>query len=197
MSKTHIARLKITLDHVEPIVMRRVALPLSIKLDRLHTLVQVAMGWSGGHLWAFVVRGIEWGPRELGGGFSDGPLDASKARLGDVLEDVGAKTLKYIYDFGDGWQHTIKVERMFAGVPGLSLPFLLEATGRCPPEDIGGPAAYMELLAAVADRQHPRYSEAVEQLGADFSSTAVRVRNLERAVDELAERWGSRKRGTR
>lgn len=50
MSKTHIARLKITLDHVEPVVMRRVVVPLSIRLDRLHALVQVAMGWSGGHL---------------------------------------------------------------------------------------------------------------------------------------------------
>jgi hypothetical protein len=27
----------------------------------------------------------------------------------------------------------------FAGVPGLEVPFLLEAKGRCPPEDIGGP----------------------------------------------------------
>jgi hypothetical protein len=34
-----------------------------------------------------------------------------KARLGDVLEDIGTKTLRYLYDFGDGWEHTIKVER--------------------------------------------------------------------------------------
>ena len=124
------------------------------------------MGWSGGYLWAFVARSIEWGPREPGSEVRAGKLDAGNARLGDVLEDVGAKTIKYVYDFGDGWQHTIKVARLFAGVPGLSVPFLLEATGHCPPEDIGGPAAYMELLAAVADRHHRRHSEAVEHLGA-------------------------------
>lgn len=167
MANTQIARLKITLDRVEPTVMRRVVVPLSIRLDRLHTLLQVAMGWSGSHLWAILARDIEWGPRATDGNIRDEPLDASKARLGDVLADVGTKTLKYVYDLGDGWQHTIKVERLFAGVLGLELPFLLEAIGRCPPEDVGGPSAYMELLAANVDPQHPRHAEAKELLGAD------------------------------
>jgi hypothetical protein len=30
-------------------------------------------------------------------------LDARKARLGDVLEDIGTKTIVYLYDFRDGW----------------------------------------------------------------------------------------------
>ena len=42
----------------------------------------------------------------------DGPLDASKARLADVLHDVGAKSLNYLYDFGDGWEHTARIERV-------------------------------------------------------------------------------------
>jgi hypothetical protein len=29
-----------------------------------------------------------------------------------AAEDAGTKTLKYLYDFGDGWKHTIKVERL-------------------------------------------------------------------------------------
>jgi hypothetical protein len=28
-------------------------------------------------------------------------LDARKARLDDVLEDIGTKTLRYVYDFGE------------------------------------------------------------------------------------------------
>jgi len=69
----------------------------------------------------------------------DGPLDASKARLIDVLEDVGTKTLRYLYDFGDGWEHTIKIERITDASPGIAYPRLLEAVGRCSPEDSGGP----------------------------------------------------------
>ena len=50
----------------------------------------------------------------------DGPLNARKARLTDVLEDIGTKTLKYLYDFGDGWEHTIKVERLIDRAPGVT-----------------------------------------------------------------------------
>ena len=58
-----------------------------------------------------------------------------------MLEDAGTKTLRYLYDFGDGWEHTIKIERMTEPEPGVAYPRLIEAAGRCPPEDVGGPGA--------------------------------------------------------
>ena len=60
-------------------------------------------------------------------------------------KDVGVKTLHYLYDFGDGWQHTIRIERLIDSEPGVNCA---EATGRCPPEDVGGPWSYAELRAA-------------------------------------------------
>jgi hypothetical protein len=60
-----------------------------------------------------------------------------KSRLGDVREDVGAKTLKYLYDLGDGWKHTIKIERLIDPAAGLLYPRLIEAKSHCPPEDVG------------------------------------------------------------
>jgi hypothetical protein len=52
---------------------------------------------------------------------------------------------------GDGWEHTIKVERIENVVPGLTSPFLVDAVGRCPPQDVGGPSGYEELLEIVSD----------------------------------------------
>ena len=50
-------------------------------------------------------------------------LDARKARLDDILEDIGTKKLVYLYDFGDGWEHTITIERITDPEPGgLSAP---------------------------------------------------------------------------
>ena len=92
-------------------------------------------------------------------GWPDGPLDARKARLADVVEDVGTRTLRYIYDFGDGWEHTIKIERLGDPEPGVAYPRLIEARGRCPPEDVGGPWGYGELLEAIADPKHERHAE--------------------------------------
>jgi hypothetical protein len=43
-------RLKVTLDRVEPEVMRRFDVPLTIRLDRLHLTLQAAFGWTNTHL---------------------------------------------------------------------------------------------------------------------------------------------------
>lgn len=184
MGAKSIVRLKITLDRVEPAVMRRITVRFGVRLGHLHRIIQAAMGWSGGHLWEFRAGGTGWGPRDVYE-FGDGPHDASKATLLGVLEDVGGKTIRYIYDFGDDWQHTIKLERTFADVPGLAQPFLLEATGRCPPEDIGGPQGYREMLDALADTKHARHDEFVERYGG-FDPAVIDLKGLEAAVDALA-----------
>ncbi|MGZ9106385.1 MAG: IS1096 element passenger TnpR family protein, partial [Rhodoplanes sp.] len=60
------------------------------------------------------------------------PLSEGYSELAEVIEDVGTKTLRYIYDFGDGWEHTIKIERLGDPEPGVTYPRLIEASGRCP-----------------------------------------------------------------
>ena len=36
-------------------------------------------------------------------------------------------TPKHLYDFGDGWEHTIKTERLVDSKPGLLYPSLIES----------------------------------------------------------------------
>ena len=43
--------LKITLDDVIPPVLRRIEVPLTIRLDRLHLVLQAAIGWTNSHLY--------------------------------------------------------------------------------------------------------------------------------------------------
>ena len=145
MSAATIARLKITLDDVKPVVLRRVEVPFDIRLDRLHLILQAAIGWTNSHLYEIRARDVGWSTPYPDQDWAGDFLDARKARLGDVLEDVGTKTLKYLYDFGDGWEHTIKIERLIDPEPGILYPRLIEAKGRCPPEDIGGPWGYARV----------------------------------------------------
>ena len=56
MSAFAIARLKITLDDVEPTVLRRIEVPLAIRLRRLHLTIQAAMGWTNSHLYELRAR---------------------------------------------------------------------------------------------------------------------------------------------
>lgn len=187
-----IARLRVKLNHVEPVVLRRIEVPLKIRLDRLHLVLQAAMGWSDSHLYEIRARDVGWGVPDPDYDFGDGPLDARKARLVDVLEDVGARTFTYLYDFGDGWDHSVRMERLFDAVPGIAYPRLLEAVGRCPPEDVGGPWGYRDLLEAIADPNHEEHSEKLEWVGDHFDPTDVRFDNLALAVNSLARTWTRR-----
>jgi pRiA4b ORF-3-like protein len=124
MTADAIARLKITLNDVIPPVLRRIELPLTIRLDRLHLVLQAAIGWTNSHLYELRAGDVGWGIPDSSWG--DGPLDARKARLSDVLQAVGTKTLRSLYDFGDGWDHTIKIEHIDRAVPGTVYPRLIE-----------------------------------------------------------------------
>jgi hypothetical protein len=187
MTAKSIARLKIALDDVKPLVLRRVEAPLAIRLDRLHLALQAAMGWTNSHLYEIRAGDVRWG--EPDPDWSDGPLDARKARLSDVLEDVGAKTLRYLYDFGDGWEHTIKIERVFDAEPGVQYPRLIEAVGRCPPEDCGGPWGYSNFLEAIGDSKHKRHVELIDWAGGAFDPDAVEAEALAEQLATLAKQW--------
>jgi len=182
-----IARLKVTLKDVKPAVVRRIEVPLTIRLDRLHLVLQAAVGWTNSHLYEIRARDVGWGVPDPDWG--DGPLDARKMRLLGVLEDTGAKTLNYLYDFGDGWEHTIKVERITDPMPGLTYPLLIDATGRCPPEDVGGPWGYAEFLEAIANPKHENHADMVQWVGELFDPNTIAFDEHAKAVEALAKAW--------
>lgn len=195
MTTTSIARLKVVLDDVEPPVMRRIEVPLTLRLDRLHTVLQVAIGWTDSHLYEFRIKGIGFGVPDPDYGYGDGPLDARKATLLDVIEDTGAKSFKYLYDFGDGWEHSIKIERIEPATIGLDYPRLLDASGACPPEDIGGPWGYQDVRDVLADPNHERHAEMAEWWDVDsLDPTFVNIPAIEAELVKLARRWARKPR---
>src|SRR5882757_8570066 len=50
-----IARLRVEIDEVTPAVIRRVEVPLAIRLDDLHFVLQIAIGWQNCHPFEFRV----------------------------------------------------------------------------------------------------------------------------------------------
>lgn len=182
-----IARLKITLDDVEPKVVRRVEVPLSIRLDRLHAVLQAALGWTDSHLWEFRAGETGWGIPDPD--WDDGPANAAKTTLLGVLGESGAKKLTYLYDFGDGWWHTVRIERIAAPEPGAAYPRLIEATGSRPPQDIGCPPGHDESLQWCKDPGHERHAEFTRWHDADFDLKVVESDVIDQQLAMLVKRW--------
>ena len=181
-----IVRLKITLDAVKPAVIRRVEVPVSITLNTLHEMIQAIMPWENSHLHAFYLRlidGPRWAPPSpLDDDFDVGikTRDSTRTKFAEVLAEPNFKVLRYNYDFGDDWRHTIKVERRFSAELRDEFPKLIDAKGRCPPENCGGPWGYAEILDAISDPANKRRSEFRRWLG-DFDP-----KNIDRAAIEAA-----------
>jgi hypothetical protein len=163
-----IYQLLVTLEGVRPPVWRRVLVPAGYTLDRVHRVLQYAMGWNNYHLHVFEVDGVQYGvpdPDEL--------LDVSD-ELDVRLDAVAAKgaRLHYTYDFGDWWEHDILVEDVVPADPETYYPVCVAGERACPPEDVGGTRGYDNLLAALADADHPDRGALVEWLGRPFDAEA-------------------------
>ncbi|TQC39227.1 plasmid pRiA4b ORF-3 family protein [Rhodococcus sp. WS4] len=140
-------RIRLDLAGAKPPVWRRLELPGDLTLDRLHRVIQTAMGWLDGHLHRFRTGSDPRSPYfvtpfdvEEG---EDGVLEDG-VRLDQVLTGTGDR-LWYQYDFGDGWDHVLAVEAVLDEPPAE-----MRCTGgrmACPPEDCGGIWGYTELAA--------------------------------------------------
>ena len=189
-----IARLRIQLDEMERPVVRRVEVPSAIRLDELHLVIQIAMGWENYHLYSFEVgRTLTWGIPD-----PDWPdlqtRDAGQESLADLLAQLKRnKTFHYTYDFGDDWRHSVKVEAVVEADPEEAYPRLLDAEGACPPEDCGGPWGYAHYLEAIADPDHENHDEMIEWRGPGFDPSAVD----EAAIREGLAGLGPRRRRKR
>ena len=161
-------QLRIALLDIDPPVWRRVLVPGGFTLDRLHRVIQHAMGWQDSHLHSFDVEGVAYGEPD-----PDGELalaDELDARL-DSLVSKGTR-FSYTYDFGDWWEHEVTVEDVAPAEPGVRYPVCVEGERACPPEDIGGAFGYGEALAALADPGHPDHGRFRDWMGPHLDPAA-------------------------
>jgi hypothetical protein len=138
--------------------------PGGYTLDRLSRIVQLIFGWRGHHLHSFEAGGRQYGePDPLTGGGPGDPADHDPTGL-DLDDELDARLdgvarlgdrFSYVYDFTDWWEHEIVVEKVTSADPEERYPICVAGERAGPPEDLGGPAAYAEILALLADPTRP------------------------------------------
>ena len=121
-------------------IWRRIKIRSDSTIADLHYIIQIVMGWTDSHLHRFVIHGQDYGIAQIGGiSFYDDPR---KVKLSSV--DWRAKErFLYEYDFGDSWQHQIRVEAILAPKSNCFYPVCISGQRACPPEDCGGAWEFM------------------------------------------------------
>jgi hypothetical protein len=159
-------QLKLTLQHVQPAVWRRVLVPADIPLGALHFVLNEAMGWDCKHMHSFAIAERRFSDPSNDPDGDLGFENEHEAELGSLVS-VGKK-LTYAYDAGDGWLHEVDVEQRLEADERLGYPLCIGGARACPPEDCGGPPGYADLLQALANKEHPKHGEMLTWVGGYF-----------------------------
>ena len=174
-------QLKVTLLEIRPAIWRRLLVPANIKLPKFHSVLQVAFDWTNSHLHAFRLKDESYEAcypetwEDSLGGIER--RDESKFRLCDLLHAKGDR-LVYEYDFGDSWQHDVRVEKLLPATGPM--PVSCTAGARAaPPEDCGSIPGYYQLIEAMADPKHPERAHLLDWLGESYDPEAFNLAVLE------------------
>jgi hypothetical protein len=159
------------------VVWRRLLVPENVTLAKLHVILQWAMGWSDSHLHEYEIARRRYGVPNSDDWGAEPLSDERRAHLKSLI-DSGARRFTYVYDFGDHWEHLVKVEDIVPAKPGGPSVLCLGGENACPPEDVGGPPGYANFLAIVKDPRHPEHDHMLEWAGGSFDSTAFDIESV-------------------
>lgn len=154
-------------------IVRELEVPASLTFEEFHHVLQIAFNWDDAHLHEFV---IPKNPEKLMDStaqalcrikmadnedwdFDLNPeeqvFDENHVVLAQMFTAVSG--IQYIYDFGDGWFHTIELQKVFNSKKRCSE--LISKQGLRPPEDIGGYSGFERFKQAVAELEKGKFKE--------------------------------------
>ena len=171
----------VTLDDARPPVWRRFLLAADVTFADLHRAIQDACGWGNYHLFDF---SLPAGERIAGlpdPDWDDEAVpDAFTVALSSALVEQGV--CRYVYDFGDHWEHTVRTE----GIVESGERFhrrLLGGARAFPPEDCGGVPGYERCVEVARGGED---DEGLREWFGDWDPEGFDLEAARRAFDAAA-----------
>jgi Plasmid pRiA4b ORF-3-like protein len=174
-------RLHVWIRQISPMIWRRLLVRSDSTIADLHDTLQIAFGWSDAHLNLFHIHGQDYGVYHDGGtSFSTCP---DEVRLSDFGFRINER-FRYEYDFGDRWQHEVRVEARLALDEGRTYPRCIGGKRRAPPEGCGGPLAFMARRDAVPSH----IADLLEDIQDDLNANDIEaIRDRREDIEALCE----------
>ncbi len=185
VSETTVYQLKITLLGMQTPIWRRLQIRGDFTLADLHDTIQAAMGWTDSHLHEFLIGEARYGEPDLEEEYAANIQDEGEVILYQVLGVEGMR-FRYVYDFGDDWQHDVLVEQILPPDPDLTVPICTDGQRACPPEDVGGVPGYEHFLEAMADPSNPEHNEYMTWFGGEFDPEEFDLEEANEALRDMA-----------
>jgi len=155
-------RVRVHIDDSEPTIWRRLDVRSDVTLDVLHQILQVAFDWTDSHLHRFSLGGGAFDrqsqlflcPYDVDNDDwpddDDEGLPAAETRLDQTLSEPG-DVLHYLYDYGDNWELTLRLEEILPAESGCRAAVMIDGERAAPPEDCGHLVDAESLAEVVPD----------------------------------------------
>jgi len=173
-------QLKITLVESKPKIWRKILVNPDVLLVDLHRIIQTTMGWTNSHLHQFNDGNYDYAPKEFELEYSKNSRTVKLNKLMKKEKDV----LLYEYDFGDGWEHEIILEKIIEEDEKNQIPRCIDGKQNCPPEDCGGIWGYEDLLKVIKDKKHDEYEKMMEWLGEEFDPDYFNINEVNKLLKQ-------------
>lgn len=172
--KNQVFQFKIELLEILPSIWRRILVPADYNFWDLHVAIQDSMGWEDRHLHYFEIRG-KGKQKEVHIGIPDfdGLPDLQEVFPGweipmiAYFNDLGIEA-KYLYDYGDDWWHSVKLEGYIYREKNTKYPVCIGGEHACPPEDWGGVSGYTRVIEALSNPDHTDYKDMKRWVGKNW-----------------------------
>ncbi len=168
-----IYQLKISIRNAKPTIWRRILIRSDSSLEDLHDFIQEIFNWGGYHLHQFIftnkqpfqrticIGSIQDREEQEGPivGYGDFEYYEDELTIEQILGSE-RKTISYLYDFGDNWDHKIQLETTYPldVNEGIYLPICIKAVRMAPLEDFGGIfnfSRFLQYLQMIEENQSP------------------------------------------
>ena len=162
---------KISLKGIKPLIWRRIQVLETYTFWDLHVAIQDSMGWEDYHLHEFRIVEPTNG-KEVKIGYPDDEFgmeifEGWNQKISDYFSMENRKA-DYTYDFGDGWKHTGRLEKILPRDKKIDYPICIAGERACPPEDCGSYWGYENFLKAISDPNHEQHEELTKWIGGEF-----------------------------
>lgn len=118
-------------------------------------------------------------------------IDERKHRLAEIAPSEQSKFV-YEYDFGDGWEHNIVVEKILPVDPEADYPYCVKGRRACPPEDVGGVWGFEEFVEAMKNSNHEEHLSYVTWWGGLYDPEALNLNEINQGlqtIDQIEWWW--------